>query len=220
MATPGPEHGGEQANSPVLCSNNCGFFANPACNQMCSKCYRDTQSEHERNKANETAAAAAMQKASAQSAVVSPPGPLMPVACSPSTSDPAALAPPQRANSPMAVPDAVAVGRAVAALEQTALEVGREPSPDSEGRSQQQASISPADEEGSDERPAQKNTSRCFSCKKKIGLTGFKCRCGYVFCGTHRYAEAHECSFDYKAMGRENLARNNPLVQANKITKF
>ena len=35
--------------------------------------------------------------------------------------------------------------------------------------------------------PQQINTSRCFSCNKKIGLTGFKCRCSYVFCSEHRY---------------------------------
>ncbi|KAK0597673.1 hypothetical protein LWI29_027448 [Acer saccharum] len=28
--------------------------------------------------------------------------------------------------------------------------------------------------------------SRCKNCNKKVGLTGFKCRCGYLFCGMHR----------------------------------
>lgn len=68
--------------------------------------------------------------------------------------------------------------------------------------------------------PVQKNTSRCFSCNKRVGLTGFKCRCGYVFCGTHRYAEKHDCSFDYKSAGRQTLAKNNPLVAAAKIEKL
>lgn len=30
---------------------------------------------------------------------------------------------------------------------------------------------------------------RCGQCKKKVGLTGFDCRCGIVFCGMHRYAD-------------------------------
>ena len=47
----------------------------------------------------------------------------------------------------------------------------------------------------------------------QIGLTGFKCRCGYVFCGSHRLAEAHACDFDYKTAGRDNLAKANPLIQ-------
>jgi predicted nucleic acid binding AN1-type Zn finger protein len=71
-----------------------------------------------------------------------------------------------------------------------------------------------------DDQPAQKNLNRCFACNKRVGLTGFKCRCGYVFCGSHRYAEAHSCKFDYKALGREHLAKSNPLVMADKINKF
>ena len=35
-------------------------------------------------------------------------------------------------------------------------------------------------------RPVQTNTGRCFSCRKKIGLTGFQCRCEYFFCAQHR----------------------------------
>lgn len=66
----------------------------------------------------------------------------------------------------------------------------------------------------------QKNPGRCFSCKKKVGLTGFKCKCGMVFCGQHRYAEAHSCTFDYKSMERQKLAENNPVVQASKVQKF
>lgn len=35
-----------------------------------------------------------------------------------------------------------------------------------------------------------------------------------------RYAEAHECPFDYKTMERQRLAKNNPLVQASKVDKL
>lgn len=57
-------------------------------------------------------------------------------------------------------------------------------------------------------------------CRKKLGLTGFKCRCGLTFCGQHRHAEGHNCTFDWKAMGRLKIADNNPLVQAAKIQKI
>jgi hypothetical protein len=33
------------------------------------------------------------------------------------------------------------------------------------------------------EKRVQKDRSRCFACKKKVGLTGFECRCTFVFCG-------------------------------------
>lgn len=64
------------------------------------------------------------------------------------------------------------------------------------------------------------NPSRCTECRKKVGLTGFKCKCGFVFCGQHRYAEAHNCAFDYKSTERAKLAENNPVVQAAKIQKI
>jgi hypothetical protein len=46
------------------------------------------------------------------------------------------------------------------------------------------------------------------------------CKCGQTFCGSHRYAEAHACTFDYKTTARERLAENNPLVQAAKVNKI
>lgn len=66
------------------------------------------------------------------------------------------------------------------------------------------------------------NPSRCnlAECRKKVGLTGFKCKCGLVFCGQHRYAEAHNCTFDYVSDGRLKLAANNPVVSAAKVAKI
>uniref|UniRef100_A0ACD5WC42 Uncharacterized protein n=1 Tax=Avena sativa TaxID=4498 RepID=A0ACD5WC42_AVESA len=63
-------------------------------------------------------------------------------------------------------------------------------------------------------------SNRCLSCRKKVGLTGFKCRCGDTFCSMHRYADAHKCTFDYKKAGREQIAKQNPVVKADKVTKI
>lgn len=66
-----------------------------------------------------------------------------------------------------------------------------------------------------------KATSRCSACDKKVGLTrGFRCRCGNVYCGTHRYPEKHECTFDFKASGREAIAKANPVVKADKVQRL
>eukprot|EP00002_Diphylleia_rotans_P013503 TRINITY_DN2640_c0_g1_i1.p1 TRINITY_DN2640_c0_g1~~TRINITY_DN2640_c0_g1_i1.p1 ORF type:complete len:193 (-),score=30.90 TRINITY_DN2640_c0_g1_i1:583-1161(-) len=62
--------------------------------------------------------------------------------------------------------------------------------------------------------------NRCFSCRRKVGLTGFKCRCDNVFCGDHRYADKHECPFDYKAHDRSQLEKANPAVVGAKIQKI
>ncbi|XP_010533294.1 PREDICTED: putative zinc finger A20 and AN1 domain-containing stress-associated protein 8 [Tarenaya hassleriana] len=62
--------------------------------------------------------------------------------------------------------------------------------------------------------------SRCHVCKGKVGLLGFECRCGHVFCGTHRYAEEHSCPSDYRSAARDALAKNNPLIKADKLYKI
>lgn len=62
--------------------------------------------------------------------------------------------------------------------------------------------------------------NRCSACRKKVGLTGFRCKCGFTFCGTHRYSEKHGCTFDFKAAGREAIAKANPLVKGQKLQKI
>ncbi|XP_074558928.1 zinc finger AN1 domain-containing stress-associated protein 15-like [Curcuma longa] len=68
--------------------------------------------------------------------------------------------------------------------------------------------------------PPFQSINRCSSCYKRVGLTGFRCRCGDLFCGRHRYSDTHDCSFDYKAAGREQIAKANPLIRAAKIIKI
>ncbi|XP_032242814.2 AN1-type zinc finger protein 5 [Nematostella vectensis] len=62
--------------------------------------------------------------------------------------------------------------------------------------------------------------NRCFMCRKKVGLTGFECRCGNVYCGLHRYSDKHDCTFDYKAEGKAKILKDNPVVLAEKIQKL
>lgn len=59
--------------------------------------------------------------------------------------------------------------------------------------------------EDSNAKKVQKDTTRCFSCKKKVGLLGFKCRCNFIFCSGHRHAGDHNCEFDYKAMQKSQI---------------
>ncbi|GAA0185119.1 hypothetical protein LIER_32407 [Lithospermum erythrorhizon] len=65
-----------------------------------------------------------------------------------------------------------------------------------------------------------KGPSRCTSCRKRVGLTGFQCRCGNLFCGLHRYSDKHECPFDYQSAGRDAIAKANPVVKAEKLDKI
>ncbi|XP_029421589.1 AN1-type zinc finger protein 4 isoform X3 [Nannospalax galili] len=66
-----------------------------------------------------------------------------------------------------------------------------------------------------------KIAKHCFLCGKKTGLaTSFKCRCGNNFCASHRYAETHSCTYDYKSTGRKYLQEANPVVNAPKLPKI
>ncbi|XP_078447591.1 zinc finger A20 and AN1 domain-containing stress-associated protein 11-like [Wolffia australiana] len=61
---------------------------------------------------------------------------------------------------------------------------------------------------------------RCSCCPRKLRLAGFRCRCGLLFCSLHRYSDRHDCTFDYKAAARADIAKNNPSVRAAKIIKI
>ncbi|KAG9485109.1 hypothetical protein GDO78_008288 [Eleutherodactylus coqui] len=64
-------------------------------------------------------------------------------------------------------------------------------------------------------------TKHCFLCGKKTGLaTSYECRCGNNFCATHRYAETHSCTYDYKTAGRRYLQESNPVITAPKLPKI
>lgn len=68
--------------------------------------------------------------------------------------------------------------------------------------------------------PPKSMATRCLSCNKKVGVTGFKCKCGSTFCGAHRYPESHECEFDFKGGAREAIAKANPVVKADKVERI
>merc|ERR1712018_664354 len=73
-------------------------------------------------------------------------------------------------------------------------------------------------EEAKEPKKVKKN--RCASCKKKVGPTGFACRCGGMYCGIHRYSDKHSCTFDYGALGKSEIAAANPVIVAEKVAKI
>lgn len=78
----------------------------------------------------------------------------------------------------------------------------------------------PAKKQSKTESPAIKKKNRCGVCRAKVGLTGFTCRCGGLFCGFHRYSDTHACTFDYREQGAQEIRRNNPVVIPEKIKKI
>lgn len=61
---------------------------------------------------------------------------------------------------------------------------------------------------------------RCNSCNKRVGLMGFDCRCGNIFCAIHRYSDKHNCPFDYRTSAQDAIAKANPIVKAEKLDKI
>ncbi|KQJ93852.1 zinc finger A20 and AN1 domain-containing stress-associated protein 8 [Brachypodium distachyon] len=70
-------------------------------------------------------------------------------------------------------------------------------------------------------RPKRKEgPNRCSTCRKRVGLTGFNCRCGNMYCSMHRYSDKHDCQFDYRTAARDAIAKANPVVKAEKLDKI
>ena len=60
----------------------------------------------------------------------------------------------------------------------------------------------------------------CKICRRKITLTYIECRCLELFCGSHIYADSHNCTYDHKKFHMENIRNNNPIIKKDKFEKI
>ncbi|PHT29447.1 hypothetical protein CQW23_30952 [Capsicum baccatum] len=67
---------------------------------------------------------------------------------------------------------------------------------------------------------SKKDLKNCTACHKHVGLTGFSCKYGDLFCAVHHYSEKHNCPFDYRNAGQNTIAKANPIILAEKLNKI
>jgi len=69
--------------------------------------------------------------------------------------------------------------------------------------------------------PVKKNRPRCAKCGKRLALTEqYRCRCGDQYCTRHRYAEEHDCNYDYQSENKAKLRNQNHSLQPPKLPKI
>ncbi|XP_069505599.1 AN1-type zinc finger protein 5-like [Ambystoma mexicanum] len=206
------------AQGPMLCTTGCGFYGNPRTSGMCSVCYKDFVQRQQNSGRMSPAVTGSCGGGTATSESIS-------VQCTEGNLISDCLETSSR--TPM-MSSMTAISLSQEAIGSEAkgflLEKEAAASSPSSCHSSSSGSVLETSESSADGDKTLDNhkpkKSRCFTCRKKLGLTGFDCRCRNLFCAVHRYSDKHDCPYNYKAEAAEKIRKENPMVVAEKIQKL
>ncbi|XP_017540286.1 AN1-type zinc finger protein 5 isoform X2 [Pygocentrus nattereri] len=207
-----------QTQVPMLCTMGCGFYGNPRTNSMCSVCYKEHLQRQQGGGRSSPPAAT--------SPAGSPGAPTVTVETTPEPTSEAVTPSVERTSSCSPSPvtqqmTAMSISQDTAATDSDRADA--EDEDEDEGSSKSSGPVGEAAQASSDgDQTPDKNKkkNRCFTCRKKVGLTGFDCRCGNLFCAIHRYSDKHDCPYDYRGAAAARIRKENPIVVAEKIQKL